>query len=137
MGTVGAGVAGAEALARAAAATVCAGEGAVGDTLRAAALRALRACVAARPPVLTPVLASLLPHAGSSDVADVLVASLKPAFAAAAATAAAVAAAATAAANPTATSAQAPKALGVGDVVPGAMHGLAQLRTHHLHCAYC
>jgi len=85
---VGAVAAAAESLARAAAATVAAGEGAVGDVLRAATLRALRACATAQPPALTPVLASLLPHAGSPDVADVLIACLEPAFAAAAVTAA-------------------------------------------------
>ena len=72
-------VAAGDALARAAAAAAEAGEGAMGKTLRAAGMRALRACVAARPSLVT-ALVPLLPHAGSDDVADALADGFERAF---------------------------------------------------------
>ena len=70
----------AEPLSEAAAAVITAGEGVVADALRAASLRALAACVNARGDAVASTLASLLPHAGSEDVADALVECLEPAF---------------------------------------------------------
>ena len=66
-------------MARAAAAAAEAGEGAMGKTLRAAGMRALRACVAAGPSLVT-ALVPLLPHAGSDDVADALADGFERAF---------------------------------------------------------
>ena len=51
----------------------------MGKTLRAAGMRALRACVAARPSLVT-ALVPLLPHAGSDDVADALADGFERAF---------------------------------------------------------
>ena len=61
-------------------AIVASGEEACGANLRASALRTLRMSVAAKP-ALVSALPGLLPHAGSRDVADALIACLHPVFA--------------------------------------------------------
>ena len=61
-------------------AVVASGEEACGANLRASALRTLRMSVAAKP-ALVSALTGLLPHAGSRDVADALIACLHPVFA--------------------------------------------------------
>ena len=70
----------ADAAATASIAIVASGEEACGANLRASALRTLRMSVAAKP-ALVSALPGLLPHAGSRDVADALIACLHPVFA--------------------------------------------------------
>ena len=68
------------ACARGVVAIVAAGENACESNLRASAFRLLELSVGAKP-ALVSALVSLLPHAGSRDVADALVACLRPVFA--------------------------------------------------------
>ena len=68
------------ACARGVVAIVAAGEDACESNLRASAFRLLELSVGAKP-ALVSALVSLLPHAGSRDVADALVACLRPVFA--------------------------------------------------------